>query len=120
MFFGREFFDLAIVIPGNVERLDKFISWCHQHSLEFHITEMNVWIKDGDTTRETEQAETYGKVTSTLLKHVHEGVVGISFWNVRDEDTPNEKWMGCLWDNAGRARPGYERIKQELINHITQ
>ena len=107
-------------IPGNVERLDKFISWCHQHSLEFHITEMNVWIKDGDTTRETEQAETYGKVTSTLLKHVHEGVVGISFWNVRDEDTPNEKWMGCLWDNAGRARPGYERIKQELINHITQ
>ena len=104
--------------PGNVERLDEFITWCHENSLEFHITEMNVWIKDGDKKRESEQAETYGKVIATLLKHVQEGPIGISFWNVRDEDTPNAQWMGCLWDNAGRARPAYDTIKKELINNI--
>lgn len=105
-------------IPGNLERLDNFITWCHQNKLEFHITEMNVWIKDGNVARESEQADTFGKVVSTLLKHVPEGPIGISFWNVRDEDTSNEKWMGCLWRNDGSDRPAYERIKRELINFI--
>lgn len=56
-------------VPGNLKRLDNFISWCHNNNLEFHITEMNVWIKDGDISRETEQAETFAEVIDTVLKH---------------------------------------------------
>ena len=105
-------------VPGNLKRLDNFISWCHNNNLEFHITEMNVWIKDGDISRETEQAETFAEVIDTVLKHHKNGVVGVSFWNVRDEDTANPNWMGCLWRNDGTERPAYKRIKEILIENI--
>ena len=104
--------------PGNLERLDKFIGWCHENKLEFHITEMNVWIKDRDTSRESAQAETFAKVIGTVLKHHRKGVVGVSFWNVRDEDTANPDWMGCLWRNDGTERPAYNCIKEVLIENI--
>lgn len=105
-------------IPGNLERLDSFISWCHENGLEFHITEMNVWIKDGDVNRETAQAETFAKVVETVLKHSKDGVTGVSFWNVRDEDTSNPDFMGTLWRNDGTPRPAYDRIKEVLISNI--
>lgn len=106
--------------PGNIERLDQFISWCHMNGLEFHITEMNVWIKDRDISREKAQAETFAKVIETVLKHNSKGVVGVSFWNVRDEDTANPDWMGCLWRNDGTERPAYNRIKEVLIDNIAK
>lgn len=103
---------------GNLERLDGFITWCHENQLEFHITEMNVWIKDGDAGKEQAQAETYAKVAATLFKHTSTGKTGINFWNVRDEDTANPNWMGCLWRNDGSTRPAYRRIKEELYKYI--
>lgn len=105
-------------IPGNLERLDNFITWCHENSLEFHITEMNVWIKDRDTSKEAAQAETFAKVIETVLRHSGEGVTGVSFWNVRDEDTANPDWMGTIWRNDGSPRPAYDRIKEVLISMI--
>lgn len=104
--------------PGNLERLDNFITWCHQNGLEFHITEMNVWIKDQDFTRENDQAETFAAVIETVLRHSSEGVTGVSFWNVRDEDTANPDWMGTIWRNDGTPRPAYARIKKVLIDNV--
>lgn len=104
--------------PGNLERLDNFITWCHQNGLEFHITEMNVWIKDQDTNREEAQAETFAAVVRTVLKHCNEGITGVNFWNVRDEDTGNPDWMGTIWRNDGTPRPAYARIKKVLIDNV--
>lgn len=102
----------------NVKRLDDFVTWCHDNNLEFHITEMNVWIKDMTTTTEAQQAETFAAVIETVLKHYKHGRVGVSFWNVRDEDTANPTWSGCLWRNDGTPRPAYDRIKEVLIKYI--
>lgn len=103
---------------GNVKRLDDFITWCHANNLEFHITEMNVWIKDLETTSEAQQAETFATVIETVLKHYKQGKVGVNFWNVRDEDTANSAWNGCIWRNDGTPRPAYNRIKEVLIRYI--
>ena len=100
-------------IPGNLERLDGMIKWCHANQLEFHITEMNVWMKK--KIDEDAQAETFGKILEVLLNNKKSGVVGISFWNVRDEDTANPDWNGTLWKNDGTPRKAYERVKKELI-----
>lgn len=119
-------------IPGNLERLDAMIKWCHANNLEFHITEMNVWMKPADdpTMRakaksraiipptEAAQADTFGAVLGVLLQNRKSGVVGLNFWNVRDEDTANPTWQGTLWRNDGSFRPAYMRIKQELIHHV--
>lgn len=105
--------------PGNVERLDAVIKWCHANGLEFHITEMNVWIKpDAATTlTEAEQADTYAAVLRVLLKNRSSGVVGLNFWNVCDADIPNTTWQGTLWRTDGTPRAAYRRIKEELIRH---
>lgn len=105
-------------IPGNLERLDAVIKWCHKNNLEFHVTEMNVWNKELGVNKEKEQAETYTAVLDVLLKNSKFGVTGLNFWNIRDEDTPNQEWKGCLWDNEGRARLAYDEIKKTLINNI--
>lgn len=118
--------------PGNLERLDAMIKWCHANNLEFHITEMNVWMKPaGDPAMRTQtksrtlvapteatQADTFGAVLGVLLQNRKSGVVGLNFWNVRDEDTANPTWQGTLWRNDGSPRPAYVRIKQELIHHV--
>ena len=96
------------------------MNWCHTNDLEFHITEMNVWIKNKEKQNEQMQADTYGVVVNALINHLSTGVIGISFWNVRDEDTSNPQWQGCLWRNDGTERPAYNRIKEELINHIVK
>lgn len=104
--------------PGNLERLDRFIKWCHANDLEFHVTEMNVWMKDPNKIDEDAQAETFSAVLNVLLSNRKSGVVGLNFWNVRDEDTANPDWAGTLWDNNGNPRKAYFRIKEVLINHI--
>lgn len=104
--------------PGNVERLDAMIKWCHANNLEFHITEMNVWMKDPATADEKAQAETFAAIFKTVLQNRKSGIVGVSFWNVRDEDTSNATWQGNLWRNDGSPRPAYQRIKQILIDNI--
>ncbi|MEG0948272.1 MAG: endo-1,4-beta-xylanase [Bacteroidales bacterium] len=104
--------------PGNLERLDAMIKWCHANNLEFHITEMNVWMKNPETANEKEQADTFEAIFKTILQNRHTGTVGLSFWNVRDEDTSNASWQGNLWRNDGSSRPAYHRIKQILIDNI--
>lgn len=104
--------------PGNLERLDAFIKWCHTNALEFHVTEMNVWMKDPAHLDEEAQADTFAAVLNVLLKNKENGVVGLNFWNVRDEDTANPDWNGTLWRNDGTPRKAYFRIKKELINAI--
>lgn len=103
------------LIPGNLERLHEFIKWAHDNELEFHITEMNVWLKGDNRNRFEEQADTYEAILDVLLQHQNSGVIGINFWNIRDEDTSNEDWQGCLWNNDGTAKPAYHRIKELLI-----
>lgn len=98
-----------------MDYLDHFVSWCHQNKLEFHITEMNVWINEGDT--EDMQAATFKGVLDVVLPHVAKGVVGVCFWNVRDEDTDKELKRGAIWRNDGSARPAYDAIKQSLLQN---
>ena len=100
---------------GNLERLDKMVKWCHANNLEFHITEMNVW--NEKKIDEEAQAETFGKILNVLLNNRKTGVVGLGFWNVRDEDTANPNWSGTLWKNDGTPRKAYQRVKKELINN---
>jgi len=105
-------------INGNIERLNEFIQWCHANELEFHITEMNVWIKNIEKQSEDAQADTYSTIIDTILKNRKTGKVGVCFWNVRDEDIPNSNWRGCLWRNDGTPSPSYMRIKEILIDNI--
>lgn len=102
-----------------MREFDAFITWCHNNNLEFHITEMNVWINDGDD--EEKQAATFKAVFDTILPHCADGTIGICFWNVRDEDTDKADRKGTLWRNDGTPRPAYFALRESLFkNAITK
>ena len=105
-------------IPGNLERLDSIIKWCHENDLEFHVTEMNVWMKD--QYNEDDQASTIGEILRVLLQNNETGVVTLNFWNIKDKDTPYDSWHGCVWDDNCAPRKAYTRIKEELIRRAKE
>lgn len=105
--------------PRKLVYLNDFIDWCHKNGLEFHITEMNVWINEGDD--EEKQAATFKAVFDTILPHTANGTIGLCFWNVRDEDTDKADRKGTLWRNDGTPRPAYFALRESLIqNAITK
>lgn len=103
--------------PGNLQRLSDFVDWCHANKLEFHITEMNVWLKDKNAGQFDDQANTVGAIFDLLLPKVKSGIIGVNFWNVMDKDVPYPQYTGTLWDDNGVPRPAYFRIKESLIKN---
>lgn len=102
----------------NLKRLDEFISWCHDNNLSFHITEMNVWLKEKIENKYQHQSDTYTAIIGTLLDHVQEGEIGVNFWNVRDTETQHADWEGCLWNEKGEPKPAVEAIKKMMASRI--
>jgi len=91
----------------NIERLHALIDWAHDNALSFHITEMNVWMKDEIDL--TAQAETFVAIAKVLMEHTDKGEVALSFWDVSDETAWKEEegWEGCLFDRNYEAKPAY-------------
>ncbi|MCD6354569.1 MAG: endo-1,4-beta-xylanase [Prolixibacteraceae bacterium] len=104
-------------IPGNIERLGEIVRWCISNNLEFHITEFNVWLKEGNENKLTEQAATFKAITKTVLDNRGAGMVGINFWHIRAKDTQNKNWDGCLYNNDYQPKPAYFEIKELLKSY---
>ena len=104
-------------IDGNLERLDSIVKWCHANNLEFHITEFNVWLKDGNQFHYTDQAETFYAITKVLLDNRDSGVVGINFWHVAPQDTSNPQWDGTMWNEFLEPKPAYDKIKELIASY---
>ena len=100
---------------GNLERLDEIVKWCHKNNLAFHITEFNVWLKEGNEGKWQDQANTFTAIISVLLDNSDNGVVGINFWQIRPQDTQHEDWDGCLFDKDLNPKPALYAVR-ELIN----
>ena len=97
----------------NQERLSDWISWAHDHDLEFHVTENTVWIKD--KAEWEQQAETFASILRTLLVHRESGIVGWNLWQLVDQDT-QKKANGCIFDEGLHPKPAYYAIKELLLN----
>ena len=101
-------------IPGNIEYLAEIVQWCHANDLEFHITEFNVWLRDGNEGKVNEQGDTFKVITKVVLDNRNTGTVGVNFWHIRGNDTANKDRDGCMWSEDYNAKPAYCKIK-ELI-----
>ena len=102
-------------IEGNTDYLAEIIRWCHANDLEFHITEMNVYLKDDNAGKLEEQSETFTSVIKTVLDNRDGGIVGVNFWGIRASESGKAEWDGCLWDDRWKPKPAYFAIK-ELID----
>ena len=102
--------------PGNEAYLRSLIRWCHEHKLEFHITENNVWLK-GKKKDYMAQAATFGAILRILLEERKDRVVSWNVWNISDADqwSKTKHWEGCLFYEDFEAKPAYYAIQKELI-----
>ncbi|WP_170110300.1 endo-1,4-beta-xylanase [Flavilitoribacter nigricans] len=101
-------------IPGNLERLQELIRWCHRNELEFHITEFNVWLKGKKAGDRSAQAETFTAIGKVLLDGAATGTVGLNYWQIRGSETPHPDWDGCIFDEQLRPKPAYDRLTDLL------
>ena len=101
-------------IPGNLDYLAEIIQWCHANDLEFHITEFNVWLRDGNEGKVNGQADTFRAITKVVLDNSNTGTVGVNFWHIRGKDTANKDRDGCLWSDDYSPKPAYYKIRDLL------
>lgn len=104
-------------VPGNMQRLSDFIDWCHAQKMEFHITEFNVYTDKGKSNfTDKEQAETFCAITKLMISKLKTGVIGINFWNIKDDETGQPEWKGAMWDVDGKPKQAYFDFKKTLLD----
>lgn len=102
-------------VPGNLTRLSNFIDWCHSNNLAFHITEFNVWLRDGNEGKLDEQAETFATLVRLLKDKSSMGPTGVNFWQISCKDAQHADRDGSIWDINHAAKPAYEAIRSALL-----
>jgi endo-1,4-beta-xylanase len=103
---------------GNLEKLGMLIDWTHARGMDFHITEINSWLKGNQTDAASyrAQGETFAAVMRVLLEHRAGGVVTWNAWNTCDKHAYKKEWNGCLFDDRFEAKPAYYAIQKLLEN----
>lgn len=112
--------------PENITNLESVIDWCYQNKLEFHITELDVTLKlpkgsaltipEYIKNTRTEQSETFGALTETMLKKVGKGANSMNVWTMYDHIHGDMIFAG-LFDKDGVPNPAYNRVKEMLIKY---
>lgn len=103
-------------IEGQIEALNELIEWAHKNNLEFHITEMSVYIPDLSDANLQEQAETYGAIINILIEHSQNGKVGWNTWHIDDGHGATLGKFPSIFDENYLAKPAYYTIQQKLEN----
>lgn len=100
--------------PGNLERLNELIRWCHERDLEFHVTENTVWMR-GDTLADRRaQADTFAAIVRTVARHRSGGIVSWNAWQMRDCDGKRPQKRGMMFDAEGQPKESYYAVQREL------
>ena len=104
---------------NNIVALGNLIDWAHENNLEFHITENNVYLRNGNEGKYDEQADTYKAIVKTLLSKRNTGVVTWNTWMLRDGNGQTGDRNPCLFRQDGSAKPAYYAVQKVLENTVT-
>ncbi len=102
----------------NICFLDELITWAHENSLEFHVTENNIHDLAGQPDRQDHYAEIFGNILKTVLAKRDTGVVTWNLWGPRDRPhhRENKIVIRSFWDEKFRPKKSYYKAQQILGN----
>jgi GH35 family endo-1,4-beta-xylanase len=98
----------------NLEKLAGLIDWAHQNDLEFHITENNVFLRNGNEGNWEAQAETFKAILETVISRRETGVVTWNVWMIRDGDGQQSARTPVLFFDDGEAKLAYYAVQEIL------
>ncbi len=103
--------------PNHIPKLKALIDWAHENDLEFHVTENDVDILDGDD--EDDQALVFAAVVKAVVEKGINGVVAWNTWMIRESDGQGADGRPTLFYDNGSAKPAYYSVQQVLeeVNH---
>jgi hypothetical protein len=104
---------------NNITALGNLIDWAHTHDLDFHITENNVYLRDGNEGKWEEQAATFKAVVKMLLSKRESGLVTWNVWMIRDSDGIAANRTPVLFFEDGSAKPAYYAIQEALEDTLS-
>lgn len=101
----------------NLNKLRSLIDWTHNNDLEFHITELSVWLKNGYSASELQkQAQTYRNILSAMLEKRSNGELAWNTWHISDARGWHTGWFPSLFDWNYKAKPAYYALQDILEN----
>jgi len=110
----------------NIDNLQKMISWCYENGLEFHISELDIIVAEGEQekclnqqalerTRE-QQAATLGALFEVFLQNRGKGAVGFNCWTLIDHFNGGTTFAS-IFDQKLNPTPAYFRMKELLLKY---
>lgn len=101
---------------------DYLIDWAHENNLEFHVTELNLWIKDDINNLDSVQniqSGLYKKIIEKLISKKSSGIVALNFWGLKNRTGNNSlnKNILSIYNRNGTASKSLNQIKKSLINY---
>ena len=99
----------------------ELVDWAHRNKLEFHVTEIDYWVKsekEMTSSKDTKyQAKGFANILKALLKRRKNGVVAFNSWNVQDRISKGKTYKhfcSYMFDVDGKAKPAYGAVLKVL------
>ena len=102
-----------------LKKLSELIDWAHNNNLEFHVTELDYFIKNNNKLAKgyQKQAEIYKKIVNVLKEKTKSGVVTLNLWDMAVRTKKGKEGaFHSIYDLDFNPTPAYEIIKKALQN----
>ena len=102
-----------------LRKLSDLIDWAHKNNLEFHITELDYFVKDNNKLSEEyqKQAEIYMKIINILREKIKFGVITLNFWDMAVRTRKGKEGsFHSIYDSDFKPNPAYKAINLSLKN----
>jgi len=97
-----------------LKKLSKLIDWAHQNDLEFHVTELDYFIKDKSDLKIglKSQAAFYQKLINVLQEKTKSGLVTLNLWDISERTKKGKEGaFQSIYDSNFQPNPSYNIIK---------
>lgn len=100
----------------DAKRLADLIDWAQQNDLEFHVTELDYFVKDSSNIDAAykKQAEVYQKIVAVLKEKSKTGVVTLNLWDMGERFKKDKGYFHSIYDADFKPTPAYDIIKGAL------
>lgn len=102
-----------------LKKLSELIDWAHKNNLEFHITELDYFIKDPTKLHQglKKQAEVYQKLINVLKEKTKTGVVTLNLWDMGVRTKKGKEGaFQSIYNSEFKPTPAYNVIKSGMPN----